>query len=58
MKTIEGGEQGAGPSSVSVLRVKRGVVGCSVGQAGVCTVVYLLLGLGPGGRVPIRLGWR
>jgi len=56
VKTIEGGEQGAGPSSVSVLRVKRGVVGCSVGQAGVCTVVYLLLGLGPGGRVPIRLG--
>ena len=35
MKTIEGGEQGAGPPFVSVLRVKRGAVGCMRG-AGRC----------------------
>ena len=35
-----------------------GVVGCMRGGAGVCTSLRLLLGLGPGGRMLIRLGLR
>ena len=47
---------GAGSSSVTVSRVRWVSLVFCVGQAGVCTVIYPLLGLGPGGRVLIRLG--
>ena len=41
---------------MNVLGVKWVSLVVCVGQAGVCTVIYPLLGLGPGGRVLIRLG--
>jgi hypothetical protein len=52
----EGGDKGSGSSSVNVLGVKWVSLVVCVGQAGVCTVIYPLLGLGPGGRVLMRLG--
>ena len=56
MKTGEGGDKGVGSSSVNVLGVNWVSLVVCVGQAGVCTMIYPLLGLGPGGRVLIRLG--
>ena len=56
MKTVERGDTGSGSPSVNVLGVKWVSLVVSVGQAGVCTVIYPLLGLGPGGRVLMRLG--
>ena len=57
-KRSRGADEGAGPSAVSVHGVKWVLLVVCVGQAGVCTSLCLLLGLGPGGRLPIRLGLR
>ena len=56
MRAVETGDSGAGSLSVDVFGVQWVSLVICVGQAGVCTVIYPLLGLGPGGHVLIRLG--
>ena len=56
-KRSRGGDKG-GAISCECARGKWVLLVVCVGQAGVCTSSCLLLGLGPGGRLPIRLGLR